>query len=101
LPSLWSLPRSFLCGEASEKRQIRNRNNLCHGLLLVRRGFEKVDGVINVVSGYTGGARATRPMNGVQVERAIMSRASPDPAGKSEYSRILKNVDPFDAAGQF
>ncbi|RDV07504.1 peptide-methionine (S)-S-oxide reductase [Sphingorhabdus pulchriflava] len=69
--------------------------------------FEKVDGVIDVVSGYTGG-RTRNPTyeqvsaGGTGHYEAV--RVTYDPA-KVKYSELLtvfwKNVDPFDAAGQF
>ena len=69
--------------------------------------FEKVDGVINVVSGYTGG-RTRNPTyeqvsaGGTGHYEAV--RVTYDPA-KVKYSELLtvfwKNVDPFDVAGQF
>ncbi len=69
--------------------------------------FEKVEGVVNVVSGYTGG-RTRNPTyeqvsaGGTGHYEAV--RVTYDPA-KVKYSELLsvfwKNVDPFDAAGQF
>lgn len=69
--------------------------------------FEKVDGVVGVVSGYTGG-RTRNPTyeqvsaGGTGHYEAV--RVTYDPA-KVKYSELLtlfwKNVDPFDAAGQF
>lgn len=69
--------------------------------------FEKVDGVIDVVSGYTGG-RLLNPTyeqvsaGGTGHYEAV--RVTYDPA-KVKYSDLLsvfwKNVDPFDTAGQF
>ena len=69
--------------------------------------FEKIDGVIDVVSGYTGG-RARNPTyeqvsaGGTGHYEAV--RVTYDPA-KVKYSELLtvfwKNVDPFDAVGQF
>ena len=69
--------------------------------------FEKIDGVIDVVSGYTGG-RLRNPTyeqvsaGGTGHYEAV--RVTYDPA-KVKYSDLLtvfwKNVDPFDAAGQF
>jgi peptide-methionine (S)-S-oxide reductase len=69
--------------------------------------FEKVPGVVNVVSGYTGG-RAKNPTY-EQVSAGTTGHyeavlVTYDPA-KVKYSQLLsvfwKNVDPFDAAGQF
>lgn len=69
--------------------------------------FEKVDGVIDVVSGYTGGR--TRNPNYEQVSSGGTGhyeavRVTYDPA-KIKYSELIsvfwKNVDPFDAVGQF
>ena len=69
--------------------------------------FEKVPGVIDVVSGYTGG-RTRNPTyeqvsaGGTGHYEAVL--VTYDPA-KVKYSELLsvfwKNVDPFDASGQF
>lgn len=69
--------------------------------------FEKVPGVIDVVSGYTGG-RTRNPTyeqvsaGGTGHYEAVL--VTYDPA-KVKYSELIsvfwKNVDPFDAAGQF
>lgn len=69
--------------------------------------FEKVDGVIDVISGYTGG-RVRNPTyeqvstGGTGHYEAVL--VTYDPA-KVKYSELIsvfwKNVDPFDAAGQF
>lgn len=69
--------------------------------------FEKVPGVINVVSGYTGGRTANPTYEQVSAggtghyEAVLVTY---DPA-KVKYSDLLtlfwKNVDPFDGAGQF
>lgn len=69
--------------------------------------FEKVDGVVDVVSGYTGG-RTRNPTyeqvsaGGTGHYEAVL--VTYDPA-KVKYSELLtifwKNVDPFDAQGQF
>lgn len=69
--------------------------------------FEKVDGVVDVVSGYTGG-RTRNPTyeqvsaGGTGHYEAV--RVTYDPS-KVKYADLLtvfwKNVDPFDAAGQF
>ena len=69
--------------------------------------FEKVPGVIDVVSGYTGG-RTRNPTyeqvsaGGTGHYEAVL--VTYDPA-KVKYSELLgifwKNVDPFDPAGQF
>lgn len=69
--------------------------------------FEKVDGVTDVVSGYTGGGVRSPTYEQVSAGgtghyEAV--RVTYDPA-KVKYSELLsvfwKNVDPFDAAGQF
>jgi len=69
--------------------------------------FEKVDGVVNVVSGYTGG-RVRNPSyeqvsaGGTGHYEAVLVTYDPS---KVKYSDLLsvfwRNVDPFDAEGQF
>lgn len=69
--------------------------------------LEKLPGVISVVSGYTGGSAATANYEQVSYTETGHYEAvlvTYDPA-KLRYSKLLaafwKNVDPFDAAGQF
>jgi peptide-methionine (S)-S-oxide reductase len=69
--------------------------------------LEKVPGVISVVSGYTGGAAATADYEQVSYTETGHYEAvlvTYDPA-KLRYSKLLsafwKNIDPFDAEGQF
>lgn len=69
--------------------------------------FEKVDGVVDVVSGYTGG-RVRNPnyeqvsAGGTGHYEAVLVTYDPS---KVKYSDLLsvfwRNVDPFDAEGQF
>ena len=69
--------------------------------------FEKVDGVVDVVSGYTGG-RVRNPSyeqvsaGGTGHYEAVLVTYDPS---KVKYSDLLsvfwRNVDPFDAEGQF
>lgn len=69
--------------------------------------FEKVDGVVDVVSGYTGG-RVHNPSyeqvseGGTGHYEAVLVTYDPS---KVKYSDLLsvfwRNVDPFDAEGQF
>lgn len=69
--------------------------------------FEKVDGVIDVVSGYTGGTTKNPSYNEVVTEttghyEAVIVTFDPK---KVRYGQLLKtfwsNVDPFDDRGQF
>ena len=69
--------------------------------------FEKVPGVIKVVSGYTGGQTANPSYEQVSADttghyEAVKVTYNP---AKVTYGKLLsafwKNVDPFDAAGQF
>ena len=69
--------------------------------------MEKVPGVIKVVSGYTGGTKATATYEQVSKKEtghyeAILVTYNP---AKVTYAQLLtafwKNVDPFDAKGQF
>lgn len=69
--------------------------------------FEKLDGVIEVVSGYTGGEEADPSYEDVIYGRTGHVEAArviydPDQIG---YDRLLdhywRNVDPFDGQGQF
>lgn len=100
----------FSAASASEKR---GRSEIATAIFAMgcfwcaEADFEKVDGVINVVSGYTGG-RTRNPTyeqvsaGGTGHYEAV--RVTYDPA-QVKYSELLtvfwKNVDPFDAAGQF
>lgn len=69
--------------------------------------FEKVPGVVKVVSGYTGGRTKNPTYDLVTTEttghyEAVLVTYDPK---KVSYSQLLKtfwaNVDPFDAKGQF
>jgi peptide-methionine (S)-S-oxide reductase len=69
--------------------------------------FEKVPGVIKVVSGYTGGKVANPTYEQVSADstghyEAVMVTYNP---AKVSYGKLLsvfwRNVDPFDADGQF
>ncbi len=69
--------------------------------------FEKVDGVIDVVSGYTGGSTKNPNYEDVSYTEtghyeAVLVTYDPK---KVKYHQLLKtfwsNVDPFDAKGQF
>lgn len=69
--------------------------------------FDKVPGVIATVSGYTGGASANPTYEAVSSGRTghvEVVQVTFDPA-KVSYKQLLdvywKNVDPFDANGQF
>jgi peptide-methionine (S)-S-oxide reductase len=69
--------------------------------------FEKVPGVVKVVSGYTGGTVKNPTYEQVSADSTGHYEAvlvTYDPA-KVRYSELLtvfwKNVDPFDAEGQF
>lgn len=69
--------------------------------------FEKIDGVINVVSGYTGG-RVRNPTyeqvsaGGTGHYEAVLVTYDPTKVKYSELISVFwKNVDPFDAEGQF
>lgn len=69
--------------------------------------FEKLDGVIEAVSGYTGGETANPSYEDVtygETGHVEAVRVVYDPAEIS-YSSLLdhywRNVDPFDATGQF
>lgn len=69
--------------------------------------FEKVDGVLDVISGYTGGTTVSPTYEEVTYERtghyeAVLVTYD---TTKVQYGDLLtvfwKNVDPFDARGQF
>ena len=69
--------------------------------------MQKVPGVIKVVSGYTGGGKATATYEQVSKKETGHYEAilvTYDPA-KVSYAKLLtafwKNVDPYDAKGQF
>jgi peptide-methionine (S)-S-oxide reductase len=69
--------------------------------------FDEIPGVTNVVSGYTGGRVANPTYEQVSAENtghAESVQVTYDPA-KISYARLLeifwRNVDPFDAGGQF
>lgn len=69
--------------------------------------FQKVDGVIDVVSGYEGGTKETATYDQVSTGRTKHYEAvkvTYDTA-KVTYEKLLQvfwdNIDPFDAEGQF
>jgi methionine-S-sulfoxide reductase len=69
--------------------------------------FEKLDGVIEVVSGYTGGSEADpsyQDVVGGRTSHVEAARVVYD-SGEVGYEALLdhywRNVDPFDAQGQF
>lgn len=69
--------------------------------------FEKLDGVTEVVSGYTGGTVANptyRQVGGGRTGHKEAVQVTYDPA-RVTYERLLdvfwRNVDPLDAGGQF
>ncbi|HMS20425.1 peptide-methionine (S)-S-oxide reductase MsrA [uncultured Sphingorhabdus sp.] len=69
--------------------------------------FEKVDGVIDVVSGYTGGRVRNPTYEQVSAGEtghyeAVLVTYDPTKVKYSELISVFwKNVDPFDAEGQF
>lgn len=66
--------------------------------------FEKLDGVTNVVSGFTGGELKNPTYNGNHTGHYEAVEVSYDPS-KVTYQGLLDhywvNIDPFDARGQF
>lgn len=66
--------------------------------------FEKLDGVIDVVSGFTGGTLENPTYNGNHDGHYEAVEVTYDPA-KVSYQQLLDhywvNIDPFDAGGQF
>ncbi len=66
--------------------------------------FEKLDGVTDVVSGFTGGALKNPTYNGNHEGHYEAVEITYDPE-KVSYQQLLAhfwvNVDPFDARGQF
>ena len=69
--------------------------------------FEKLDGVTDVISGYTGGTVANptyRQVGGGRTGHKEAVQVTYDPA-RITYERLLdvfwRNVDPLDAGGQF
>ncbi|MDH5179230.1 MAG: peptide-methionine (S)-S-oxide reductase MsrA [Gammaproteobacteria bacterium] len=66
--------------------------------------FEKLPGVSHVVSGFTGGSRPNPTYNGDHTGHYEAVEVSYDP-DKVSYQQLLdhfwKNIDPFDAYGQF
>ncbi|GAB5389754.1 MAG: peptide-methionine (S)-S-oxide reductase MsrA [Alphaproteobacteria bacterium] len=73
----------------------------------IEADFEKVDGVIEAVSGYAGGHTKNptyRQVVGGNTGHKEVVRVTYDPA-KVSYAQLLKvfwvNVDPYDARGQF
>jgi len=69
--------------------------------------FEKVDGVVDVVSGYTGG-RVRNPSyeqvsaGGTGHYEAVLVTYDPSKVNYSDLLSVFwRNVDPFDAEGQF
>jgi peptide-methionine (S)-S-oxide reductase len=66
--------------------------------------FEKLDGVIDVVSGFTGGNIKDPTYNGNHSGHYEAVEITYDPS-KVSYTELLEhywvNIDPFDASGQF
>jgi len=66
--------------------------------------FEKLEGVIDVVSGFTGGTIKNPTYNGNHDGHFEAVEITYDP-NKVSYKQLLDfywvNIDPFDAAGQF
>jgi len=66
--------------------------------------FEKVEGVSDVVSGFTGGTAKNPTYNGDHTGHYEAVRVTYDPK-KVSYKALLDyywvNIDPFDAGGQF
>ena len=66
--------------------------------------FEKLEGVVDVVSGFSGGTAPNPTYNGDHTGHYEVVLISYDPARVS-YEKILQhfwvNIDPFDARGQF
>jgi peptide-methionine (S)-S-oxide reductase len=66
--------------------------------------FDKLDGVVDVVSGFAGGTASNPTYSGDHTGHYEVVRVSYDPARVS-YEKILEhfwvNIDPFDARGQF
>ncbi|MBT8139406.1 MAG: peptide-methionine (S)-S-oxide reductase MsrA [Gammaproteobacteria bacterium] len=66
--------------------------------------FEKIDGVDQVVSGFTGGTLANPTYDGKHEGHyeAIKVRYNPDSVSYQQLLQLYwRNVDPFDADGQF
>ena len=66
--------------------------------------FEKLEGVTDVISGFTGGTLKNPTYNGNHEGHFEAVEITYDPA-KISYKELLEyfwiNIDPFDAAGQF
>ena len=66
--------------------------------------FEKLPGVINVISGFTGGTAPDPTYKGDHAGHYEAIEVTYDPA-KISYQQLLEhfwvNIDPFDAKGQF
>ena len=66
--------------------------------------FEKLDGVTDVISGFTGGTLKNPTYNGDHSGHYEAVEITYDPA-KVSYEKLLAhfwvNIDPFDARGQF
>jgi len=66
--------------------------------------FEKLDGVTDVISGFTGGTLKNPTYNGNHEGHYEAVEVTYDP-GKVSYQELLDhfwvNIDPFDATGQF
>jgi len=66
--------------------------------------FEKLQGVTDVISGFTGGTEKDPTYNGIHTGHYEAVKISYDP-NKVSYQDLLDyywvNIDPFDAVGQF
>ena len=100
----------FSSADASEKRSKTETATAIFAMgcfWCAEADFEKVPGVIDVVSGYTGG-RTRNPTyeqvsaGGTGHYEAVLVTYDPSKVKYSELMSVFwKNVDPLDAAGQF
>ena len=69
----------------------------------VEADFEKVNGVGDVVSGFTGGTTAnpTYPSHGDHIEAAAIPFDDTQISYRQIYDLFFRSVDPTDAGGQF
>jgi peptide-methionine (S)-S-oxide reductase len=109
----WLVPLAFLAGVSGAVAQTATPGKTETAIFAggcfwcVEEAFEKVPGVTDVVSGFVGGKVANPSYEQVMQKNTGHAEAvqvTYDP-GKVTYQQLVdwfwRNVDPFDAAGQF
>ena len=100
-----SMLMSFIQSSIAQEQQIASKTILAGGCFwCMESDFEKLEGVLDVVSGFTGGTLANPTYNGNHQGHVEAVEITYD-ASVVSYQELLdyywKHIDPFDATGQF